>query len=380
MSMSERLAKLSPEQRAKLAAKLAQREKADKPSAPKGSMDFSLFFFSADARELGSDAYNLLLDAARYGDANGFSAIWTPERHFGNFGGIYPNPTLLAAALSTITERIGLRAGSLVLPLHHPVRVAEDWAVIDNLSKGRASISMATGWHPHDYVINPNAYTNRNEIMFRNIELVRRLWAGESVEIPGVEGKTTTVTTLPRPVQKELPIWVTATSKTTWERAGSIGANILSALIAMELDQLTELIHVYRQARARNGHDPRKGRVSLMLHTYIGEGTATVKDLVREPMKSYLTQYIDQFKAMADGQTDFPDENALLEFAFERYYDHRSLLGDPQECSDMVQRLVDAGVDEIACLLDFGLTGTQVMDGLNRLNHLRERWAEPAKA
>src|SRR5215217_9633370 len=91
------------------------------------ALDFSLFFFSSDGSTNKPDKYNLLLDCARFADAAGFRAIWTPERHFQEFGGLYPNPSVLAAALAMITKRIQIRAGSVVLPLHNPVRVAEEW-------------------------------------------------------------------------------------------------------------------------------------------------------------------------------------------------------------------------------------------------------------
>ena len=100
-------------------------------------MKFSLFFFDGDGANVGPNQYRLLIDSAKYADQHGFTAIWTPERHFHAFGGLYPNPSLTSAALSLVTENVQLRSGSVVLPLHHPVRVAEDWAVIDNLSGGR---------------------------------------------------------------------------------------------------------------------------------------------------------------------------------------------------------------------------------------------------
>ncbi|CAM2007695.1 MupA/Atu3671 family FMN-dependent luciferase-like monooxygenase [Acanthopleuribacter pedis] len=376
MDLQERLRRLSPEQQRRLSAKLEA--KNQETHADSVQMDFSLFFFAADGRDAGKTPYDLLMETARFGDAHGFSAIWTPERHFGDFGGLYPNPTVLAAALAMVTQNLQLRAGSLVLPLHHPVRVAEDWSVIDNLSGGRAAVSFATGWHRDDYVINPDQFHDRNAAMFRNIALVRRLWAGETVSLPGVDGETTRVATLPRPRQAELPVWITATSPTTWERAGAVGANILTALIALEPNQLAERVALYREARAKNGHDPRTGVVSLMLHTYVGEDREAVRQLVRAPMKRYLAQYLDQFRAMgAFGEADH-DEETLLEFAFERYFRDRALLGTRADCAAMVRRMHAAGVNEIACLLDFGLDDTRVLAGLEALNAVRSRFATRA--
>src|SRR5262249_1475785 len=157
--------------------------------------------------------------------------------------------------------------------------VAEDWALVDNLSRGRTGISFATGWHEHDYVIAPANYEDRRELMFQNISLVRRLWAGEEVEIPGVGGKKVAVKTLPRPVQKELPFWVTVASERTWKRAGEVGANVLTAF-SISLDELRLHIAAYRKARMENGHDPRTGIVSLMLHTYVGTNPEQIRAIV----------------------------------------------------------------------------------------------------
>jgi acyl-CoA synthetase (AMP-forming)/AMP-acid ligase II len=118
---------------------------ADESSVATEAPDFSLFYFASDASQDG-DKYRLLLDGARFGDENGFCAVWTPERHFHAFGGIYPNPSVISAAIAATTKNIGIRAGSCVLPLHHPVRVAEEWSVVDNLSGGRVGISFAAGW------------------------------------------------------------------------------------------------------------------------------------------------------------------------------------------------------------------------------------------
>ena len=120
------------------------------PRLAKG-IDFSLFYFSGDeAEDASTGKYRLLLEGARFADANGFCAVWTPERHFHAFGGLYPNPAVTAAAVAVVTERVGIRAGSVVLPLHHPVEVAEAWSVVDNLSDGRVGVAFASGWQPNE--------------------------------------------------------------------------------------------------------------------------------------------------------------------------------------------------------------------------------------
>src|SRR5258708_11832568 len=98
----------------------------------KNEIQFGIMFFAASEATLERDKYRLVLEAAKFSDQNGFSSIWLPERHFATLGGLYPNPAVLHAALAVVTERIHLRAGSVVLPLHSPLRVAEEWSLVDN--------------------------------------------------------------------------------------------------------------------------------------------------------------------------------------------------------------------------------------------------------
>jgi natural product biosynthesis luciferase-like monooxygenase protein len=390
-NLSERIQNLTPEQQELLRRRM-QREGgqqsqavarstaavADHLPAPdrpqlRQEVDFSLFFFSADGNVGEDQRYRLLLESACFADANGFSAVWTPERHFQAFGGLYPNPSVLSAALAMITQNVQIRAGSLVLPLHSPVRVAEDWALVDNLSHGRAAISFATGWHEHDYVIAPANYESRRELMFQNISLVRRLWAGDEVELTGVGGKKVSVKTLPRPVQRELPVWITVASERTWQRAGEVGANVLTAF-STSADELRQNIIGYRKARMENGHDPRTGIVSLMLHTYVGTDLEQVRAIVKEPLKAYLQTYINQFRPMAGDSVVDPSSvemQSLLEAVFEHYFKQNSLLGTPDKCAAIIEKVAAAGVNDLACLLDFGLDHETTMEGLRHLAELR---------
>ena len=178
--------------------------------ASRRPVDFSLFYFASDEDPTpGPEKYRLLIEGAKFADDNGFAAVWTPERHFGAFGGIYPNPAVAGAAIAMITKRVQIRAGSCVVPLHHPARITEEWSVVDNLSNGRVAISFATGWHPKDFLLKPENYKDRREATLADIETIRKLWRGEEVSFDSPIGPTA-VMTRPRPVQKDLPIWFTA--------------------------------------------------------------------------------------------------------------------------------------------------------------------------
>ena len=356
------------------------------------SVDFSLFFFAADAATTGGNRYHLLLEAAKFADTNGFSAVWTPERHFHPFGGLYPNPAVTSAALAVITQRIGIRAGSVVLPLHNPIRCAEDWSVVDNLSNGRVGLSFASGWHPSDFALAPGNFADRRKLMAAGIETIRALWRGEEVAVQSGDGRDLKVRMYPPPVQKAPPLWITAGgSPETFISAGKMGANILTNLLVMSREDLSANIQAYRAAYLASGF-PGRGHVSLMLHTFVGTSDEAVRATVREPFLAYLRTSTDLINKARWEKTGFAkagpgaeggpagrdlddlsaeEMGAVMDYAFERYVRTAGLFGTPSSCLEMIARLGDLGVDEIACLIDFGIEESAVLHGLRQLDELR---------
>ena len=362
------------------------------PRLPKRSMEFGLFMWGNDDAA-GSEKYRLLLEGAKYFDENGFHSVWTPERHFSAFGGPYPNPAVTSAALAVTTKNLAIRSGSIVSPLHHPLRIAEDWAVVDNLSDGRVGLSFAAGWQPNDFVIMPQNHSNNKQVMLDQIEIVRRLWRGEKVVFENPLGQQVEISTLPRPVQKELPVWLTtAGNPESYRLAGSLGTNLLTHLLGQTVEEVAEKIRIYRQARQEAGFDAATGKVTLMLHTFVGRSDSEVRELVRQPMKDYLGS---SMKLVLDFAWTFPafkrpggvetkpedidikhlteeEIDTILDFAFERYYETSGLFGTPEHCQQMIDRCKAADVDEIACLLDFGVETDKIMQGLPLLKELRD--------
>jgi natural product biosynthesis luciferase-like monooxygenase protein len=351
-------------------------------------IDFSVFYF-ASATFVGPESYRLLFEGARFADENGFCAVWTPERHFHAFGGLYPNPSLTSAALAMVTKNVQLRAGSCVSPLHSPLRIAEEWAFVDNLSRGRVGVSFASGWQPNDFVLKPDAFQRRKEQMVEDIEAVRRLWRGESLTLTNGLGKEAAVKTLPRPVQKELPIWLTAAgSPETFEEAGRLGANVLTHLLGQSLEDVQKKVARYRAARAKAGHAGR-GTVTLMLHSFIGADEAFVKETVRGPMKEYLRSAVGLIKEAAwtfptfrqsvdDGsfspnQLSQEELDAVLDHAFERYYRTSALFGTVDTAVSFVKQVQSIDADEIACLIDFGVPDDLVIAQFPLLAEVRKR-------
>lgn len=406
---SEKFAALTPLQRELLARRLEQKRSLESSSAKREArplpesqagverphstalvrpMQFSLFFFSDDGSKVTGDKYRLLLECARYADEHDFTAVWTPERHFQDFGGLYPNPSVLSAALAMITSRIQIRAGSVTLPLHNPIRVAEEWSLVDNLSGGRVAVSFASGWHPVDFVLSPSAYPDRKKIMFQQIKTIQRLWAGDAVKFTGVGGDEVEIKIMPRPVQEKLPIWITTSgSLDTWAKAGRMGANVLAAINKDSSQDLAKQIAVYREALEQHGHESSAGQVTVMLHTYVGTDLEKVKEKVRVPITNYLHTFMAQGghcpnakESGADiGKLSADDYDSLAACAFEKFFKTSSLLCTPDKGRSLIDHLLNVGVNEIACLVDFGLDAETVVEGLSRLNELRVHYQSLGK-
>ncbi|WP_323145100.1 MupA/Atu3671 family FMN-dependent luciferase-like monooxygenase [Massilia phyllosphaerae] len=336
--------------------------------------DFSLFYFASSAGADDAGLYRLLLEGAKFADDNGFAAVWTPERHFAAFGGVFPNPAVTGAAVAAVTRRVQVRAGSCVLPLNDPLKVAEDWSVVDNLSNGRVGLAFASGWNPNDFVLAPDRFKNRHQVLFDGVDTFRAFWSGQPVRRLNGSGAAIDVKLYPAPVQAMPPIWITAAGHPdTFRSAGARGANVLTHLLGQTTGELAQKIAQYQQAWRAAGH-PGKGKVSLMLHTFIADSDEQALAEVRQPFKAYLATslaLINGMRADVEGG-DGMDTDAILELAVNRYFRSAALFGSAERCAAIVDELTALGVDEIACLIDFGVPTDTVLASLPKLAALKD--------
>jgi natural product biosynthesis luciferase-like monooxygenase protein len=361
---------------------------ARKQRRSQARIEFGLMFFGGGESEHAREKYRLVIECARFADERGFAAVWLPERHFTRLGCLYPNPAVLHAALARETRRIRLRAGSVVLPLHHPARVAEEWSVVDNLSDGRVEISFAPGWNPEDFVLAPQGYEGRHEAMFAAIETVERLWSGHTLKSRSGDGSWVEVKTSPRPIQPRLPKWVTAAANpATFRRAGETGASLLTHLFDSSVDRLAELIALYRDGRRKSGLDPDLGRVAVAMHTFLADDLEAVRRHSYRPFCDYLKSNAGLIGKLALSRGMTIDVSKLTErqldeavdLLYEKFLNGRSLLGTPESCASQIEQLVRIGVNEVACLLDFGPEPDAILGELESLDELRRRFADRAQ-
>lgn len=330
---------------------------------------YSIFFFAADwsAAAGGGDPYRLFRDAAAFADRNGFETVWVPERHFHPFGGLYPSPAIMAASIAAVTQRVQLWAGSVVAPLRDPIRVAEEWAMVDLLSGGRAGVSFASGWAVNDFALSPETYDQRRDVMLSRIDTIRRLWRGESVRRRNGAGLEVDLRIYPLP-GREIPIALTAQSDGTAMKAGELGASLLMNMNYQSIDKLGSRIDAYRAELARH-HPGRRGHVTVLVHTLLCERDR-VREVALPAYTGYLATNLDlQLELFRGAGVDLDaitaeDLDFLIARAAERMMGTVGLIGPPDECCERARAYESAGVDEIGCLIDFATDREAVMRSL----------------
>jgi len=351
-------------------------EPAPKQAERRG-MRFSFLFFSDVRKDISdADKYAFMRDVTLFADRAGFEAIYLPERHFHEFGSIYANPAIVAAHLIPQTTRIRFRTAGVSLPLHHPAEVTEWWAMNDVLSGGRVDLGFGSGWAKDDFVLAPDAYEDRRRICSDSITVVTKLWRGEAVDFEGPGGGKIPIAVHPRPVQRELNVWLLVTQNDEgFIHAGQQGYNVFTMLYGNNLDVMAKKVALYRNARREAGLDPEGGTITLMLHTLLLDDRAAVQGAVEAPFKEYIRSSLNAHMRAAAQQKGGAEpgdaEKArMLDYAYQRYFKTGGIFGTVDDGRAIVDQAIATGIDEIACLVDFGVDYSVVKDSLGYLERL----------
>jgi len=177
-------------------------------------------------------------------------------------------------------------------------------------------------------------------------------------------------------------MWLTAAgAPETFIKAGELGVGVLTHLLGQSLREVKEKIELYRESLVRHGHDARRGKVTLMLHTFIGKDREEVREKVRVPFTNYLKSSVGLISNLVKS-LDLPlklesmnekDMSDLLGYAFDRYFETSALFGNVETCEQMIDQLKEIDVDEIDCLIDFGVDIDAVLSSLHELKLLKDR-------
>jgi natural product biosynthesis luciferase-like monooxygenase protein len=242
-------------------------------------------------------------------------------------------------------------------------------------------LSFAPGWNAEDFVLHPNRYARRYQVMYEAISVVQQLWAGQTIEATDGGGQQVRIRTYPTPVQKQLVTWITAASNPrSFQQAGAIGANVLTHLFDQGVEELAGKIALYRQARAEHGWDPDAGQVAVTLHTFLADDWEEVRRHAYQPYCNYLKKNLKLFEKLAQSRKVPIDLDRLtpaqldeaVEWAFDKFLRQRSFIGTPDDCVKLAAQLSDIGVQEIACLIDFGPEPKAILASLPRLRRLMD--------
>ena len=200
-----------------------------------------------DGRPLYQDAARL----AQAAEAAGFDVIWLSEHH-GWADGYLPSPLMVAAAVAATTSRIRIGTGLAVAPLHNPVRLAEDAAVVDHLAGGRLLLGLGAGYLPKEFRAAGSEWAARGRRLEETVAVLRAAWTGRPFTHQGSIFNLEDVTVTPAPVQRPLPIWIGAYAPAAVERAGRVAdGHLVGRAAPGVVEAVSEML-----ARHRDPQDP----------------------------------------------------------------------------------------------------------------------------
>jgi len=339
-------------------------------------MQFGYFTLSdnnyADNRRGANRFVADILDEAVYADQIGLNSAWIGEHHFSTLG-VLSCPDLVLAQVAAKTERIRLAPAVTVLPLHHPIRVAEQWATLDLLSGGRVDFAAGRGYDRREYAPFDVSFDDNQSIFEEGMEVVRRLWADDApVTHHGRHYSFDNVAITPRPLQRPIPAYVASFSRPSIELAARLGCNLVVApfAAAMTFGGLRQVRDLYAETCARHGHPTGRLMCSYFLHfadTPAEEAAARARQIryykecviaafpgdpaTAPPSYRYFIEIVDRLTRV---QPSDLGENSVL-------------LGSPAQVTDTLKKVEAAGFDEVILYVNVGLKPhAQVKDEMAR--------------
>jgi alkanesulfonate monooxygenase SsuD/methylene tetrahydromethanopterin reductase-like flavin-dependent oxidoreductase (luciferase family) len=215
----------------------------------------------------------------------GLDVMWLAELHFAPERSVLAAPLVLAAAIAQRTRRMKIGTAVQVLPLCHPLRLAEEVATVDQISAGRLIFGVGRSGFPRTYEAYGVPYAESRERFAETLDIMKRAWTEERLSYRGKYFSCETVTLVPKPWQKPYPpIRVAATSPDTYEAIGRLGHPAFIASRLGALSELKPLVRSYRDAYQAAGHAGR-GEIYLRVPVYVA---ATERQAREEPEDSIM--------------------------------------------------------------------------------------------
>jgi len=322
---------------------------------------FDYYIFSSYVPELDGSPpqlYAKWLEQVEVAEELGFHCVWFTEHHFEAFGGMLPNPQLFMAAAAQRTQRIRLGTAVTVLPLHNPLRIAEDMAMLDALSNGRIEVGVGRGMEWLNY----SAFgADRDTAHEQTEELTAVLQAAWTSDCFSWQGRffqcAGPLRILPRPVQQPYPpIWMTANVNPEHFRwIGRQGLHLMTIpWILPNIERSRDLIGAYRDGLREAGHDPGSREVLGLYPTYV----AATPERAREEVIPHWALNSRIAAEARHGQGIAADYDALVA-------GRRAFFGDPEMCRRQLDHVRQLGLDRIALHIHVGgLPQAQVLESM----------------
>jgi alkanesulfonate monooxygenase SsuD/methylene tetrahydromethanopterin reductase-like flavin-dependent oxidoreductase (luciferase family) len=340
-------------------------------------MDFGYFTLSDNHYENNRRGANQfvadILDETVYADTLGYHSAWIGEHHFNSLG-VLSCPDLVLANAAARTTRIRLAPAVTVLPLHHPIRVAEQWATLDLLSNGRVDWAAGRGYDRREY--EPfNVDFNDNQAIFEEgMELVRRLWEAGSERIShhGKYYQFEDVRITPQPVQKPIPAYVASFSKPSIELAARLNCGLVVApfAAAMSYGGLKQVADLYKETCIAAGTKP--GRLICSYFTHFADNKEQEAAQRARQIRYYKECVIPAFPS--DAAKAPPSYRYMVEMTERLHHvkpedltENSMLIGGKQQITDTLKKVEAAGFDEVILYFNVGLKPhQQVKDEMSR--------------
>jgi len=301
-----------------------------------------------------------ILDEAVYAEEVGLHSAWIGEHHFSTLG-VLSCPDLVLANVAARTKRIRLAPAVTVLPLHHPIRVAEQWATLDLLSGGRVDFAAGRGYDRREYLPFKVSFDDNQALFEEGMELVRRLWASDDpISHHGQHYQFDNVAITPKPIQRPIPAYVASFSKPSIELAGKLGCGLVVApfAAAMTFGGLESASRLYKETCSMHGRTP--GRLICSYFTHFADNKEQ-EDVARaRQIRYYKECVIAAFPG--DQQTAPPSYRYFVDMVErlrkvrpEDLTENSVLLGSPAQITATLKKVEAAGFDEVILYFNVGL-------------------------
>jgi natural product biosynthesis luciferase-like monooxygenase protein len=328
-------------------------------------MKFGLFYLPTylPATRSASQHFDNIVEQVTYADEIGVDYCWMVEHHFVRHGGLCAGSFALLSYLAGRTKRIRLGVGASVLPLNDPVRVAELGATLDQVSHGRFDLGIGRGFIKHEFEAFGVDMKESRERVEEGIEVIKRSWTQPTVDMqPRFRPRMEELPVLPPPYQKpHPPVWVACfLTPESFEWTAKEGYNLLYVAYHVDPAVAKERIGWYLNALPKFGRSAKDHQVMCCYHAHFtkSEDVSALRGLVEQPMAEYSAAGAEAAKKPPDpvaykGYTAREDYHKQ-QSGFDLYFPGRVLMGGPKRALDRLKEMRDAGITQVAMIVDFG--------------------------